>query len=114
MGRLSVVIIGAACWCLLGTGAAAAEASADPVTFPRDVAPIVFAHCSGCHHPGEAAPFSLLTYEDVRRRAKQIVEVTHSGLMPPWLPKAGEVQLVGERRLSDPERQTLARWVDAG
>ncbi len=50
------------------------------VTFARDVAPIVFAKCSPCHHPGEAAPFSLLTYDDVRRRARQIVDVTQKAV----------------------------------
>src|SRR4051812_5269825 len=114
-GRCSVVAscVGACCL-IVGSVASAAESPADPITFTRDVAPIVFAHCAGCHHPGEAAPFSLLTYEDMRRRAKQIVEVTQSGFMPPWLPKAGEVTFLGERRLSEKERQTLARWLNAG
>src|SRR5438045_1804231 len=47
-----------------------------PVTFARDVAPIIFARCAACHRPGEAAPFYLLTYADVRRHARQIAEVT--------------------------------------
>ncbi len=85
-----------------------------PVTFASHVAPIVFAKCSSCHHPGEAAPFSLLTYDDVRRRARQIVDVTQKRLMPPWLPKEGHGNFVGERRLTDKELQTLAKWVEAG
>ena len=32
------------------------------VTFTKDVAPIIFNHCAGCHRPGEAAPFALLNY----------------------------------------------------
>jgi hypothetical protein len=63
--------------------------SAGEVTFSRDVAPIVFANCSSCHHPGEAAPFSLLSYDDVRRRATQIADVTQRRFMPPWLPELG-------------------------
>ncbi len=85
-----------------------------PVTFASHVAPIVFSKCSSCHHPGEAAPFSLLTYDDVRRRARQIVDVTQKRLMPPWLPKEGHGNFVGERRLTDKELQTLAKWVEAG
>ena len=83
-------------------------------TFAHDIAPIVFSKCSSCHHPGEAAPFSLLTYDDVRRRARQIVEVTQKRLMPPWLPKEGHGDFVGARRLSDRELQTLKMWVETG
>src|SRR5437016_6266802 len=46
------------------------------LTFNKDVAPIVFERCARCHRPGQAAPFSLLSYSDVKKRAKQIVEVT--------------------------------------
>lgn len=42
------------------------------VTFNRDIAPILFKQCAPCHRPGEAAPFSLLTYEDAKKRAEQI------------------------------------------
>ena len=53
----------------------AAPAGAD-ITFNRDVAPVIFERCSGCHRPGEIGPFSLLSYRDVRQRATQIVDVT--------------------------------------
>ena len=68
------------------------------VTFNSDVAPIMFAHCAACHHPGESAPFSLLTYQDVKQHAKQIKEVTGSRFMPPWLPEPGVVKFSHERR----------------
>ena len=56
------------------------------VTFNRNIAPIFFHSCSTCHRPGEAAPFSLLNYADVKKHARQIANVTHSRAMPPWLP----------------------------
>ena len=62
--------------------AAAAETSAeappDSVTFNKHIAPILFQHCAGCHHPGEVAPFSLLSYADAKKRDKQIQTVTIS------------------------------------
>src|SRR5438876_161292 len=61
----------------------------DAIAFCKDIAPVVFSHCAPCHRPGEAAPFSLLTYADVRKHARQIVEVTRSRYMPPWLPEPG-------------------------
>src|SRR5437870_5037679 len=62
-----------------------ASAAADAVpTFAKDVAPVVFAKCVSCHRPGEVAPMSLLTYNDVRPWAKAIREKVTTGEMPPW------------------------------
>jgi tetratricopeptide (TPR) repeat protein len=96
-------------WLFLGGVALAGD-----VTFNRDVAPIVFAKCASCHRPGEAAPFSLLTYEDARRRASQIAEVTQKRFMPPWPPHEGRGEFMGARRLSDDQIATLASWAAAG
>ena len=84
------------------------------VTFARHVAPIVFKKCATCHHPGEAAPFNLLTYDDVRRRANQIVDVTQSRFMPPWLPTDGHGKFVGDRRLADQDVHVIQEWVSGG
>lgn len=84
---------------------------ATAVTFNRDVAPIVFQNCAPCHRPGEAAPFSLLTYADVVKRATKIAAVTRERHMPPWLPDRGEFPLVGERRLTDQQIDLISRWV---
>lgn len=84
------------------------------LTFNADIAPIVFENCAGCHRPSGSAPFSLLTYRDVRKRAKQVVKVTRSGFMPPWLVPAEYGHFVGERRLSAEEIGMLAQWVDEG
>jgi tetratricopeptide (TPR) repeat protein/mono/diheme cytochrome c family protein len=86
-----------------------------PITFAKDVAPIIFQHCARCHRPGETAPFSLLTYADVRRHSQQIVELTESRQMPPWKPAGGfGGPYVGERRLTNEEIATLAAWVAEG
>lgn len=106
-----VVLCGAYGSALVGCREAAAP---EQLTFNRDVAPIVFARCATCHRPGEAAPFSLLSYDDVRSRASQIVEVTQSRFMPPWLPEAGHGQFLGERRLTDRELAVLKDWAAAG
>ena len=91
---------------LLLVGAGRAEAmAADPPTFNRDIAPIVFANCAPCHRPGEAGPFSLLSYTDVRSRARLIAAVTGARYMPPWLPEPGKGEFADERRLTDaPDR----------
>src|SRR5881296_2875418 len=96
-------------------GLAASPAAAQPrLTFNKDIAPIVWARCATCHRPGEIGPFSLLTYDDVRRRATQIAAVTARRVMPPWKPLPGKGDFQGERRLSDRELETIQQWIAAG
>lgn len=84
------------------------------VTFDRDVAPIIFHDCARCHHPGEAGPFPLLTYAEVKSHARQIALVTRDRIMPPWLPEPEELKFTDELRLSKEEIATLQAWVDQG
>lgn len=85
-----------------------------PVTFNRDVAPILFRRCSTCHRPGEAGPFDLLTYNDAKTRREQIVYVTQQHIMPPWLPEEACEEFVGQRHLTKEELDTIAKWVQQG
>lgn len=85
-----------------------------PVTFARDIAPIVFAQCSPCHRPGGSASFSLLSYADARARADQIATATRTRYMPPWKPEPGYGEFVGARRLSDQQIALIQRWVADG
>ena len=70
-------------------------------TYTKDIAPIVDTFCAPCHRPGEAAPFSLIDFRDVRSHAKQIAEVTKRRYMPPWKPIPGRGDFEGERRLTE-------------
>ncbi|MBL8753050.1 MAG: cytochrome c, partial [Planctomycetes bacterium] len=92
--------------------AATTHAQDAPPTWSHDIAPLVHRACSGCHRPGQPAPFALLTFDDAWKRRTQLVEVTESRLMPPWLPVHGE--FVDDRRLRDEELALLRRWADAG
>jgi hypothetical protein len=80
-------------------------------TFAEDIAPIVFKNCAPCHRPGEPGPFSLLTYDDVKRKAKTIAIVTQSRYMPPWPADPTYSHFLGERVLSDAQIETIKRWV---
>ena len=84
------------------------------LNFSEHIAPIVFNRCATCHRPGEAAPFSLLSYEDVRKRGKLIASVTQSRYMPPWLGDSGMGSFRDDRRLADAEIRTIQEWVQAG
>src|SRR5262245_54808315 len=83
-------------------------------TFSRDVAPVLFKHCVSGHRPGQAAPFSLQTFEDVRPRAARIAEVTRTRMMPPWKPDPGHGRFQEERQLTEAEIAAVQEWVDQG
>src|SRR5262245_9587029 len=100
VGRAQALLLG-----LAGLSGCAAPsrnvpAGNGPVTFTKDVAPILFTQCASCHRPGEPSPFSVLTYQDVRPRATRIVDATGRRSMPPWLPTHGYGEFANERRLS--------------
>jgi Tfp pilus assembly protein PilF len=88
--------------------------SPGPVTFSSHIAKIVHLRCAVCHHEGQSAPFNLLTYEDVRKRARQILEVVESGAMPPWLAEQGYGDFSNERRLIAGEKSLIRQWVSEG
>jgi mono/diheme cytochrome c family protein len=94
--------------------APATQAAESPVTFNRQIAPILYKNCATCHHPGGAGPFSLLTYADARRWAPQIVRVTQNRFMPPWLPEPGYGDFADQRRLTEEQIAMLREWTRSG
>lgn len=98
----------------LALGWIPAHAAAPGVTYYREIAPILLEHCAPCHRPGEAGPFSLLTYADVRKRAGLIADVTKRRYMPPWLPEAGYGHFSDERRLTSAQIELIGKWASAG
>jgi len=102
--------------CLVATVLLPAQ-SATPVgapTYSKDVAPILYANCTSCHRAGQIAPMSLMSYGEVRPWARSIAARVAVGSMPPWHAAAGVGEFENDRRLSDREKDTIARWVAAG
>jgi hypothetical protein len=83
-------------------------------TFTKDVAPILYKNCTGCHRPGEIGPMPLLTYDDVRPRAKDIRDKVADGLMPPWHADKTHGQFANDRSLGEDEKSVLLRWANNG
>ena len=84
------------------------------VTYNEHVAPILFAQCASCHRPGQAAPFSLLTYEDAVKHARLITTVTKSRYMPPWKAEPATFAYRDSRRLTETQIASLEKWVKQG
>jgi hypothetical protein len=93
---------------------ATAATNESGVTFNKQVLPILEKRCQDCHRPGEAAPMSLLSYQDARPWAKAIRQAVVTKKMPPWFadPKYGHFS--NDRSLSQAEIDTLVAWVDGG
>ena len=101
---------------LFGCGSSAFTQMANMAapTYTKDVAPILQKKCQMCHRPGEAAPFSLLTYDEARPWATSIKRVVQQKIMPPWFADPGYGHFANDRSLSAKEISTLVAWVNAG
>src|SRR5437762_9147706 len=93
---------------------ATAGEDSKPVTFTKDVLPILQKNCQTCHRPGEIAPMSFLTYKDTRPWAKAMKEAVVSRQMPPWFADPNYGHFANDRTLSDATIKTLVAWADGG
>jgi hypothetical protein len=96
--------------------ARAADPPVTPVTFSKDVAPILQAKCQDCHQPNSIAPMSLITYQDARPWARAIRERVSTRQMPPWHidPSVGVHKFKNDMSLTNQQIDTIVRWVDGG
>jgi hypothetical protein len=89
-------------------------ASAQQVTFSRDVVPILQKHCQSCHRPGRLAPMPLLTFQDARPWAKAIRTAVASRRMPPWFADPRYGHFANDPSLSRKEIDTIVNWANGG
>jgi hypothetical protein len=114
MLRLTItgtILVGVA---LLTTVPRGADAAEQPITFQRNVLPILAKYCQNCHRPGQVAPMSFLTYETTRPWAKQIKAVVTAKGMPPLVGSPHYTVLTRGEGLTQAEIETLVKWVDQG
>ena len=96
--------------------ARAADGHATPVTFSKDIAPILQSKCQDCHQPNSIAPMSLITYEQTRPWARAIESRVAARQMPPWHidPGVGVQKFKNDMSLTDEQIDTIVRWVKSG
>src|SRR5579875_526342 len=110
--RTGVLVWGIPLAASIALAQTAGPRSQERLTFSHDVAPILYKHCVSCHHPGDIAPMSLLTYKDARPWAAAIREEVVSRKMPPWLADPAIGHWSNDPRLSDAEIHTIRAWVE--
>ncbi len=98
---------------LIGILAKACTKSTD-YNYSQDIAPILQKNCTSCHRSGGAAPFSLTTFQQVNRKKNTILAVTQSGLMPPWPADRNYSHFIGERYLSNTDKDKIKHWIRDG
>jgi hypothetical protein len=110
MGSLGLVVALAA----MGASTTPTKAADPPVTFAKDVLPILQKNCQSCHRPGQIAPMSLLTYDEARPWARAIKTKVESRQMPPWFADPQHGRFTNDRSLSQAEIEKVVRWADGG
>jgi hypothetical protein len=110
---VGVVLVGSLL-AVRGEAAAQTRSSEGAPTFSKEVAPILYKHCTTCHRAGEIAPMSLLTYEQARPWARAIRDNVINGVMPPWHADPAHGKWANDRSLTPQEKETIAAWVSAG
>lgn len=88
--------------------------STKPVNFAEHVEPLIRKHCMECHKPGTVAPFTLISYENVKTKANAIAEVVREERMPPWYAHSEHGTFINKRGMTDDERETILNWIKQG
>lgn len=94
--------------------ASTAIAKETKLTFAKDVAPIIYSKCSSCHRAGQVGPFSLMSFEEVRKHSAEILLVLNKHQMPPWKAGPSSYPFAGDRRLSDKHTAVITQWIKSG
>jgi len=96
-------------------GVAAADLPAGaPVTFHKDVLPVLQRHCQSCHRPNNIAPMSFLTYQSTRPWAKAMKAAVLTRKMPPWSADSQYSHFSNDPSLSQNELDIISKWADTG
>src|SRR5713101_3520998 len=107
---LSFILIALTMTCL--DRSATGWSSSEAVTFNNQVVRVLQRKCQICHHDGDIAPFSLVTYSQASLFAEAMREATESGEMPPWKAGDGCAKIDGATRLTAEEREVFSKWVE--
>jgi hypothetical protein len=110
--KLRSAAVASICW--LAVFSAAGETAPPEPSFYRDVLSILEQHCQSCHRPGEIAPFSLVTYQETKPWAPEILDSIKSRKMPPWFADPCCGHFADDPSLSAQQVATIADWVKAG
>lgn len=85
-----------------------------PVSYAKEVAPILAAKCVSCHSPGNIGSWAMSGHKKVKGMASMVEEVLLARRMPPWDADPHTGNFADNPSLTVAEAQTLLRWVHQG
>lgn len=91
-----------------------ALAQTSGITYAQHIGPLIYTHCSSCHHDGDVAPFSLMNYQEVAGHASTIQFTTGIRYMPPWKADPSYSHFLDENTLTNAEIQQINDWINDG
>ncbi|HEY3950226.1 redoxin family protein [Phenylobacterium sp.] len=91
-----------------------ARAKKTPISYVKDVAPILEAKCVACHEEGGIGPFAMKDYATVKGFSPMIREVLRTDRMPPYNADPHVGKFSDDKNLSPAEIKTIVHWVDQG
>lgn len=90
------------------------EMPKDPISYTREIAPLLQKNCVGCHSPGQIGPFAMSSYKKVKGWSAMIEEVVLDRRMPPWHADPHHGKFSNDRALTASESHTLLHWIEQG
>lgn len=84
------------------------------MNWAENVAPILFDHCTKCHHPGGIGPSSFMTADEASNNAASILSAIMDDYMPPWPANPDYRHFINENVLTETEKSTIENWVMNG
>lgn len=119
----TILTSGAALLIVAMSGACSSSSSddddGDGITFSSKIEPLVQEKCQRCHREGGIAPFSLVTYEDVKAMGEIAKIKVEKREMPPWGAFNDPACTVNHKfkddlSLTDEQVTLFSQWVDRG
>jgi hypothetical protein len=107
VARLLILVVSVAS---LGAFTLLGGRNTDDVTYSDHIAPILAKKCMPCHQPGGSGPFSLTTYDEVRRRYDLVRDVCVIHSMPPTDAISELGHLTKQSQLTDDETLLIQEW----
>ena len=89
-------------------------AQAQTPTWATDIAPILYANCTKCHHTGGAGHFPLMTFSDAYANGFNMANDVSNKIMPPWPPDENYKHFAHERVISQTDIDAINNWVSGG
>lgn len=90
------------------------ESADGPVSYVRDVAPILLRKCAVCHRLNDVGSWVMSEYRKVKGMSAMMREVILARRMPPWDADPQFGTFSNDRSLTVAEARTLLRWIELG